>query len=91
MFRFPNIKPARIASVDQFCSHCNQWFSFPKADVKKLSDRWNTPPTAGFNFQPTLMVVCKNCKKDVISIIPGKYDRPNAPLNRCSVQHVVTI
>lgn len=86
MFRFPNIKPAPIASAAQLCVDCERWFDLSAAEIAALLKHWQLVQTEG---APFATCACRHCNKEQIAVLPGKYDKPNTPRERCSVQHVV--
>lgn len=89
MFNYPDTKRAPIKSVAQLCLYCNRWFDLSAAEIANLHKNWTALVPDSAIGVPFSMCNCRHCGKQQIAILPGKYDRPNMPRKRCTVQHVV--
>lgn len=89
MYNYPEAYEAKekladqIKSAEQHCHECNKWFS---VDLNKLKEGWKVKADAK-GFSPMTMTNCTHCGKSNILLTPGKYDRPFAVKNLCSVQY----
>lgn len=90
MFNYPNLKPANIKTAEQFCTGCNKWYKLPADAIAKLQSDWTASAKKPDTLLPFRTCVCTHCDTEQIAVMVGKYDKPNTPKRRCSVQCITT-
>lgn len=74
-----------IKAIEQYCVKCSKWFKLPTDVVQQLqTDRTSK------GLRPFRQCSCTHCKHEQIAVRVGKYDAPNTPKSKCSVQFVTT-
>lgn len=85
-----DLKKVRVCSIHQRCMACNQWYQVDAETLAQALDAWTAKPKPGEIGVPWQWAKCAHCGKSETLNPPGKYDKPNAPLNQCEVQRVIT-